>query len=309
MDSKTFNDIKTKFQTTYFKEIKPNLDDFEARRKKYSNTYFYITLPLGVIISLVALFTLGTQNDQEAIELCFCIIAFAIVINIALYKGLEKKLENDIKNRFMSNICKCFENLSWSNQVYYNSSEFHKIGLFDYYNTERFDDIFSGNYKNVKFEIIEANFKHEIRAGKRRYEKPVFDGIILKIQTPKDFETHTLIRPDGLFKMPIKNLKRTELEDVVFEKKYDVYTDNEIESRVIITAAFMERLNNIKEVFNAQKVYCCFIKNIAYVGLQTERDMFQLCSLRKGLDASFFSKMFEEIISIYRLIDHLKMSK
>ena len=36
---------------------------------------------------------------------------------------------------------------------------------------------------------------------------------------PKNFESHTLIRPDGLFKMPIKNLKRTELEDVIFEKK------------------------------------------------------------------------------------------
>ena len=127
---------------------------------------------------------------------------------------------------------------------------------------------------------------------------------------PKNFESHTLIRPDGVLKMPIKDLKRTELEDVIFEKKYDVYTNNEVEARVTITTSFMERLNNIEKVFNAKKVYCCFLDNNAYFGLHTEKDMFKICSLKKQINSSeYFVKMFEEIISIYRLIDHLKMAK
>lgn len=312
MDEKTFKEIKTNFQSRYFKYIKPNLDKFEEKRIKKLKTYNTLVLPICIAISICLLILFlefakqGKQIDLESIG----IVAIPLIICKIVFYAFEKNLENEIKKTFMPTICKCFDGLNWTNNDYRNPREFHEIGLVNYYNDESFDDIFYGNYKDVNFEIIESKLVHETRGSKNRSRHTIFFGIILKLTMPKDFESHTLIRPDGLLKMPIKNLKRTELEDVIFEKKYDVYTNNEVEARVTITTGFMERLNNIEKVFNSQKTYCCFIDNKAYFGLHTKRDMFKICSLKQPINnPKYFAKMFEEMISIYRLIDYLKLAK
>ena len=312
MDEKTFKEIKINFQNNYFKHIKPNLDKFEEKRLKKLKIYNTIVLPICIVMSIVlaGFFIVYIQNSTK-IDLNFLfIIALPIIGAKVIYKVFEKGIEKEIKQTFMPTICKCFENLSWSHGYAGNQKEFHEIGLVNYYNEMSFDDNFPGHYKDVNFEIIEATFIHETRGSKNRHKHTIFDGIILKLTMPKNFESHTLIRPDGLFKMPIKNLKRTELEDVVFEKKYDVYTNDEVEARVTITTGFMERLNNIEKVFDSKKTYCCFIGNKAYFGLDTRKDMFKICSLKHPINnPQHFVKMFEEMISIYRLIEHLKMAK
>ena len=124
----------------------------------------------------------------------------------------------------------------------------------------------------------------------------------------ESFKSQTIIRPKAIFKTPIQNLKTTELEDIVFSKKYDVYTDDEIESRVILTTGLMNKLNEIENKFNIKKINVAFYKNNLYIALHSKRDMFKICSLRENIDnPKNFSKFFEEIFTIYGLIDYLKL--
>lgn len=311
MDEKTFKEIKAEFQSSYFKYIKPNLDQFEEKRIKKLRIFNFIVVPICAAITIFLLLILFKVSSGGKVDLnAFGLVLFPIPVAGVAYRVLEKGIEKEIKVAFMPMVCKCFKKLIWINGYSNNPSEFHQIGLVNYYNDESFDDVFYGNYKNVNFEIIEAKFVYETHNGKNRSRRTVFEGVILKLHMPKNFDSHTVIRPDALLKMPIKNLKRTELEDVVFEKKYDVYTNNEVEARVAITTAFMERLNNIEKVFSAKKVSCCFLGNKAYFGLDTRRDMFKICSLKKPINTpEHFVKMFEEMIAVYRLIEHLKMTK
>lgn len=312
MNQETFNNIKTKFQEGYFKTIKPNLDRYEQKRLKRFKTCKYALIPVLIVI-IVATYLIqiangNTSNNSENIQLNLNIVFIAFGFYYMIKKGIETTLQREIKKEVMPIICACFDNLKWNCEKYYNQSEFHEVGLVNYYNSESFDDRFYGNYNNTKFEIIEADLDHVKSSGKHRTRTNIFKGIILKLHLEKDFQSHTLIRPDGLLKTPIKNLKRTELEDVIFEKKYDVYTNDEIEARVIITTAFMERLNNIENVFKTQKTYVAFLKNKLYIGLHTRKDMFKICSLNEPINsAKYFLEIFEEIISVYRLIDFLKI--
>ena len=72
----------------------------------------------------------------------------------------------------------------------------------------------------------------------------------------------------------------------------------------------MERLNAMKVAFKANKISCAFYEKYLLVGLSTKKDLFSICSLFKKIDdpKQFFT-MFEEILSIIKLIDHFKLNQ
>ena len=47
--------------------------------------------------------------------------------------------------------------------------------------------------------------------------------------------------------LQISDNKR-KLEDIYFNKQFNVYSDDEVETRYLLTTAFMERLSNLKKV-------------------------------------------------------------
>ena len=127
----------------------------------------------------------------------------------------------------------------------------------------------------------------------------------------KNFTGHTVIKPNSLMHItPSKALRHTELEDIQFEKKFDVFTVDEVEARYLITPSFMERLNEMKVAFTTDKVSCAFYEKYLFVALSTSKDLFSICSLFKKIDdpKQFFT-MFEEILSIIKLIDHFKLNQ
>lgn len=96
----------------------------------------------------------------------------------------------------------------------------------------------------------------------------------------------------------------------MFEKKFDVFTDDEVEARYLITPSFMERLNNMKTAFEAYAISCAFYDKYLLVGLSTRKDLFSIGDLKKPVnDGKQFFTMFEEILSIIKLIDHFKLDQ
>ena len=86
----------------------------------------------------------------------------------------------------------------------------------------------------------------------------------------KQFKSHTVIKPNTLINTsPAPNLRHTQFEDVQFNKKFDVYTNDEIDARVLITPAFMERLKNMKVAFGSSGVSCAFYQKNLIIALKT----------------------------------------
>lgn len=105
-------------------------------------------------------------------------------------------------------------------------------------------------------------------------------------------------------------LKHTELEDVEFNRKYDVFTNDEVDARYLITPSFMERLKNMKTAFEADGISCAFFGNLLIVAMSTRKELFSICSLVKPIDdRKQFVQMYEEIVSIIKLIDHFKLNQ
>lgn len=102
--------------------------------------------------------------------------------------------------------------------------------LFNVYGNER-EDYIAGTYKGKPLSIQECKSES-------------FKGVAILMQIDKNFSGHTNVIEDSLanrFSSPV-GLEKAPLECVVFEKKFDVYTNDQIEARYILTPVFMERL-------------------------------------------------------------------
>ena len=66
----------------------------------------------------------------------------------------------------------------------------------------------------------------------------------------------------------------------------------------------------MKTAFKANSVSCAFYGDLLLVALSTNKDLFSICSLVKPVDdEQQYFQMYEEIVSIIKLIDHFKLDQ
>ena len=313
---KSYSQMRKEFYYKYEHKILPLIKTFEDKRKSkllsavISSSIFCILGAFCLYIGFLKFDERETAKDLMQIAVSLFGIAYIIWFKI------KKNFEISIKKKIMSAVCNCYGKMHWTDGYHQGYSEenlFKESRVISDFTLGRYDDIFKGIYKDTAFEIIESQFikysgkKIFKRAGNK--QTTVFKGVIVKFAMNKNFVSHTVIKPNSLYhNSPSKDLRHTELEDVIFEKKYDVFTNDEVEARYLITPSFMERLNKMKTAFKSDKVSCAFYKDILYVALETSKDLFSLCSLVKPIDnREQYIQMYEEIVSILKLIDHFKL--
>ena len=105
-------------------------------------------------------------------------------------------------------------------------------------------------------------------------------------------------------------LDEVNLEDPVFEKKFNVYSSDQVEARYLITTAFMERFNNLNTAFGAKKAKCSFFDNTIMFAISTHKNLFEIGNLFMRLDdPNRITKFFNEIASILILVDYFKLDE
>ncbi len=105
-------------------------------------------------------------------------------------------------------------------------------------------------------------------------------------------------------------LDEVNLEDPVFEKKFNVYSSDQVESRYLITTAFMERFNNLNTAFGAKKAKCSFFDNTIMFAISTHKNLFEIGNLFMRLDdPNRITEFFNEIASILILVDYFKLDE
>jgi hypothetical protein len=259
---------------------------------------------------------------------------FVLFVIPAIVHGvITANINLKIKKEIMPSVCECIGNLNWSQGSYKNNEILSQAKIIsnDYYSIG-IDDVVQGSYKDVQIDMVEGRYykgqnerKERIgthgtediirnvvlKALKFKKRKTLFSGVFIVLNMNKNFKGHTVIKPDKLIKNPPSpELKLTTLEDVTFEKKYDVFTDDEIEARYLITTSFMSRLNDLKVAFEAKEVSCAFYKGDLIIAFNGMKDLFSVFSLSKPTDDSKqYVQMFEEFLSIIKIIDHFKLNE
>ncbi|MBQ8671455.1 MAG: DUF3137 domain-containing protein [Alphaproteobacteria bacterium] len=112
------------------------------------------------------------------------------------------------------------------------------------------------------------------------------------------------LRRQGL--LPFVKLEKVSLEDILFSKRYTVYSEQQVEARRLITPVFMEKLKNIETAFGTRKLKCSFFEDYIFISVSSKNDLFELGSLFQRLDTPNNGRRFlNELTAVYGLIDYV----
>lgn len=99
-----------------------------------------------------------------------------------------------------------------------------------------------------------------------------FKGCILSLAYPGNFAGRTIIKDDLGWANPsvLGGMKRAGMVNRQFEEIFEVYTDDQVQARALITPDFMERLMAFRRHYLGQGVQCIFMGGYIHVALNID---------------------------------------
>lgn len=312
-DNNIKNDLKEGFEQYWLKTLLPVLKQKEALRQKYVGRFwFLVALSLFVLpMMIIGVYAFMKYiNKDTDFGIVFLAIAVFIYLIRAPYKTYKKKIKNDVMDVFIN----YFEGFSYHLGQGLNEEEIQKSHIFPHYTTASADDCFEGTFNDVHIRVCEQILDQiHYDAKGRSHRKIVFQGIAIELQMNKSFSGQTIVLKDsGIFNRLKKfaGLNRVKLEDIVFEKMFEVYSSDQTEARYLLTPIFMERMLDLRDLYKSKSIQFSFYDNKLLISINTKQDMFEAFSFFKSnINKAKIDTVFEQFLTIFSIIDILKLNR
>lgn len=198
---KSLNEYRKKFHEIYYNKVTPILDGMEIKRKSYLiKAVSYICLGLIIEFFITEYIWLNQPQYKDVLIIIgvFIGILFMLIMPIQLNKDYIKEL----KTYCLKPILDIFGQIQWGkNQI--ANTDLDSSDLFAVFNRRSNDDIFYGEYQDVKFNITETELGYETGSGKNRRYYKIFKGVIIRFKSNKTIKNKTIVVTKG-----DKNTKR-----------------------------------------------------------------------------------------------------
>jgi hypothetical protein len=141
------------------------------------------------------------------------------------------------------------------------------LHLLPHSDDQTFTDELSGARHRAGFSVCEAS----LTTGSGKNRETVFSGKVFKIAAPHPFSGRTVVLRDSgwlnRFEQPA-GLNKVGLEDPKFEKAFEVYADDQVESRAILTPTVMEQLLALEQAYAGRHLRCGFCEGDIFIALE-----------------------------------------
>ena len=306
-----YQTAKQKFEIYYQTNLHPLLQEQEKIRRKYL-TRFFLLFGLSLIfypLLIVATIWIMAQFESADVGPVLLVSGLFVMLLYAPIHRYKKK----VKNQIMPTFANFFGTFEYVFEQTIDSEILRQSKLFKDFTINQGDDYFCGIYDGVKITIAEEKLQKPqdmaIMNISYEHKKNVFCGVCILLEMNKNFRGQTIGLCDrGLFNMFCRpeGLQNVRLEDIRFEKIFEIYADNQIEARYLLTTAFMERLLKLQKLYEGKSIQFSFNNNKLLIAIATKQNMFETNSffksnLRKqNIDLAF--EQFYTVCSIVRLL-------
>ena len=301
---------KESFNAYYETTVLPVLQKIEACRKKYLRRFILINLFIifwgASLMSDVAVLKDNVSGDIAGLIFCFSILALCWPL-LSYYKKSKESL--------LPVLAGYFGRFSYACRVPLNETLFKQSRIMKKYDVLDTDDSFSGQYDGVAVnfaEYILRDLKYEKKNGTKR---PVYvkkaRGIIFSAQMNKNFSSQTIVVKDKgwLNKFAhYKNLQKAGLESPEFEKQFEVYTDNQIEARYLLTVVMLNYMLEVKKTF--PNVEFSFFDKSVFINIELKKNLFEAGSFFTSvINKKRIEKSFHELYLLFSIIKILRLNQ
>ena len=249
----------------------------------------------AIIVAVAVLLSAGLYAVSG--DLLMFVLILGIVLAISTYIGMMNGVKLKYKKLVVPALLKEVDpGLSYNPTGYIQKDEFRRSKIFsqspDSYQGE---DLVYGSYKGIPIRFCELKVQEKHSDGKTTTYHTFFGGIFMIADFNKDFKYSHWVLPDtaeaafgqvfGNFLQKLHLPGRghmTRMEDPAFEKKFVVYTEDDVEARYILTPKLMHTMLTLSERFRkgASKIAFAFINSNVYIAIPIEsgRDLFEMPS-------------------------------
>lgn len=173
------------------------------------------------------------------------------------------------------------------------------------YDRKVFEDLVSGVRAGARFSLVECRMTEERGTEKDRRTVTTFQGLLVYIAYPEPFLGRTLISRQGWWKGLFRRdgLEKVDLVSRELEDQFDIFSNDQVEARALLSPDRMERLIALERHFKGGKLRGVFEDDHLTLALET-KNQFEAGSIWKPLvDSARFASALEEMGLVCDLID------
>jgi hypothetical protein len=228
--------------------------------------------------------------------------AVKIGINTAIARDLSINYSHDVK----------------PGEEYEAASDY---GLVPSCDRSNFEDRWYGRLQGHDFNLFEAHLEERRGSGRNRRWVTVFRGAIIEMGFGRSFHSTTLLQRKGTNKkwfglggqadVAEFHGHRLSIVDHVhpdFGRIFEVYSDDQVEARVLMHPSYVEHLLEIERVFGGRAVRALFRKGKVVLAVESD-NMFESGSMKAEEDAARVAEAAEQFGALARLATALNQNE
>ncbi|MDB4766096.1 DUF3137 domain-containing protein [bacterium] len=299
-------------------EVTPTLRELESDRQIIleKTSRFYLILIIVILVAggiALALFPIGL------VAVFVASIAMGFTYQ-SMVGSRAAKYSSDYKSATISKILSTIDpGLKFVQDSGISEEEFRECELYsgpDRYHTE---DLIYGKIDktSIKLGEVHAEEKHTTRDSKGKKKtrySTIFRGLILIADFNKNFNGRTFLLPDAghnflsnLFSKSWKGSKVAQMEDVDFESDFDVYTDDQVEARYILTPSMMSHLTTMQGRFG-ENVRVVFKDSCVWIAVPRSQPYMEPSTKLPATDTAQIHKMLDDMSPFLKIINELDLN-
>ncbi len=301
-------EIKKKYAgiLTIFETAKNDI--FKKSKENWKHTFFAYLGIVSFLFFLAFVRFIPMNNQTIAIMIFAPVLIFLIPLLIS--SNLKAKWVQKYKDEVLKPIVEAeFPGVIYEDRNYISEEMFNSSNLFS--NPDRFqgEDLFSGTQDATSFSFseIHAEEKHTRRdknGNTTTSYTTIFKGLFLIADFNKEIHSETYVYSSG--GKWFSRFKRVKLEDVAFEKRFNVYSNDQIEARYILTPKIMSRIVDLEDRFG-ENLYLSFRGHYVYIAISESYNMFEN-SIHDEVSFQQIQRFLEEVNSILEIINDLDLN-
>ncbi|MBT7758575.1 MAG: DUF3137 domain-containing protein [Rhodospirillaceae bacterium] len=242
------------FNDYYQQNIRRKLADLEASRSaaiQRRNKRLLVGVPIMLVLSVLAVANIEEDTILQDVVGMILFLGWLATFGYAI--GDSRKIKGMAKGVMIESLSAFFQLTYGTRTPSIEMRLFRETGLVPEYDGWVAKEAFSGDRDGVHMVMAEVRLYDHSRKGGRRRRVTKFQGAVLQFGQPKQFlgQTVALARrglATNIVDQIIRGKPRIRLENQEFEALFDVFADDEVEARYLLTPLFMERMVGLAEL-------------------------------------------------------------
>lgn len=238
-----------------------------------------------------------------------------ILLNVHIFYLLHRHFKRKGKALFLTSMAEEF-NMTFSPSHAFEVGKVNHHGIVPAYSVKKTEDGFKSKDMQfpISFQEVSLLKIEEDQRENKRYNIPVFQGLMIKVDLKRRLDFHTIIIPNKFLRPTVeagsiphrKGFQEVKIVSNKFSEKYKVYSTHQVESRVLFDPLFIERFMQLGEHLNAKWLEASFKDKELLIMAQYKKDHFEIGSILRPVMEDDLENVRDEIRHILAMSEMLK---